>query len=368
MHLTERRKTEHIVITVSEDVGSRRSSLLECVHLIHRALPQLSLEEVRLETRLLGREVSAPIIVAGMTGGSELGGRVNREIAIAAEALKIGMGVGSQRAALENPELRRTFSVVREEAPSIPIIANIGASQLVEAGDYTTLAAELIDMIEADAVAVHLNPLQEAVQPEGEPAFAGVVEAIREFVKACGKPVIVKETGSGISREDAELLMKTGIWGIDVGGLGGTSFAAVEAIRAKMNGDFIAERVANTFRSWGIPTAASILEVRSVARDVTLIATGGIRSGLDAAKALRLGADLAGVARPIIKAALEGGSERVKKVLESYIKELRIAFFLTGSRDVEELRKRPAIILGELKEWVVARGLEDFVRNCGLLF
>ncbi len=368
MHLTERRKTEHIVITVSEDVSSLTSPLFECVHLVHRALPEVNLEDVSLEVEFLGKPLSAPLIIAGMTGGSELGGRINRDIANAAEKLGLGLGVGSQRAALENPELKWTFRIVREVAPSIPVIANIGASQLVESSDHVTLAAELVEMVEADAVAVHLNPLQEAVQPEGEPRYAGVIDALKEFVKACKKPVIAKETGSGISREDAESLLKAGVQGIDVGGAGGTSFAAVEAVRARMNGDFVSERVANTFRSWGIPTAISILEVRSVSRDVLLIATGGVHSGLDAAKALRLGADIVGVARPVIKAVLEGGSERVIKLLKSYMQELRVALFLTGSRSISELREKPAVLTGTLREWIVARRLEGIAKELALLF
>jgi len=368
MHLTERRKTEHIAITISENVDSKLPPLFECIFLIHRAIPEVNLEEVDLSTIFLGKKINAPIIIAGMTGGSELGGELNRAMARAAQSLGLAMGVGSQRAALEDPSLKKTFSVVREEAPDIPVIANIGASQLVKSEDYSSLAAELIDMVSADAVAIHLNSLHEAVQPEGEPHYKGVAEAIKDFVKACPKPVIVKETGCGVSKEDAAILVKTGIHGIDVGGMGGTSFAMVEALRAKTSGYFIEERVANTFGSWGIPTAASILEVRSVAPSIPLIATGGIRSGLDAAKALRIGADFVGIARPVIKAAFEGGYGGVKRYLTSIIRELKVTTFLVGAHNIDEIKRKPAMVVGPLREWIKIRKLEGVAKKLGLLF
>jgi len=295
-------------------------------------------------------------MIAGMTGGTELAKKLNSMFARAAEELGVAVGVGSQRVALEVPEVRDTFRVVREEAPSVPVVANIGASQVVEGLGPRELE-ELVDMVEADAVAVHLNPLQEALQLEGQPRYSGFLERLRRLVEISPVPVIVKETGAGVCREVAERLEAAGVAGVDVGGAGGTSFARVEGLRALAEGDELLYGLAQDFAEWGIPTAASILEVRSASRSMLLIATGGVRSGVDVAKALRLGADLCGVAYPVLRAALRSGYEGVLKYLRRVIEGLRRAAFLTGSRDVWELKRAPVVIKGELREWILWRGL-----------
>ncbi len=355
---TERRKIEHIVIAVKENVEApSKTTLLDDVELVHMPLTSISLEEVELETSFLGKRVKAPIFVSGMTGGTPLAAEINRAIGEAVEELGLAMGVGSQRAALEDPSLSYTFRVAREAAPTAPIVANIGASQLVS-GLSERDVEKLVEMIDADAIALHLNPLQEAVQPEGEADYRGLVDRIRWLVEVSPVPVIVKETGAGFSREAAELLADTGIKAIDVGGAGGTSFSIIESIRAERMGFDDKAVTARVYGDWGVPTAASILEVRNALPGIFVIATGGLRSGLDAAKAIRLGADMAGYALPVIRAAYSGGAGAVKRLLRRFIEELRIALFLTGSRDLASFRSAPIVVYGRLKEWIESRGLK----------
>ncbi len=354
--ITERRKAEHILIGVGERVETGKTTLFEDVDFIHNPLTELSLDDIELSTLFLGKRLAAPVVVSGMTGGTRLAARINRAIGEAVEELGLAMGVGSQRAALEDDGLEYTYRVAREAAPTAPIIANIGASQLV-AGLSRDDVYRIVEMVDADALALHLNPLQEAVQPEGEADYRGLLGRLRWLVEVSPVPVIVKETGAGFSREAALALRDIGVAGVDVGGAGGTSFAVIEAIRAERSGLGEEAEAAWTFSDWGIPTAASIVEVRGVLSEVTLIATGGLRSGLDAAKALRLGADLAGYALPVIRAAYRGGAESVKGLLSRYIHELRIAMYLTGSRDIGALREAPIVVRGRLREWLEWRGL-----------
>ncbi len=357
-NFTERRKIEHILIAVKENVEfPNKSSFFEYIELIHNPVPELDLEKVDTGTKMFGYDLSAPIIISGMTGGTLLAKKINKCIAEAAEELRVAMGVGSQRAALENSDLRDTFSIVRDTAPDIPIIGNIGASQVVYGLSKDDIE-ELVDMVKADAIAIHLNPLQESVQPEGEPHYSGLIESIKRVVELCPVPVIVKETGAGFSREATKLLVETGIAGIDVGGAGGTSFAVIEAIRASRMGLEDLEKIAMTFADWGIPTAASILEVRSVAPDIILIATGGIRNGSDIAKAIRIGADYAGVALPVIREAYSGDVEDVKRLITRFIREFRVSMFLVGAKDIGELKEKPVVILGKLREWIEERQLD----------
>jgi len=355
MRSIERRKVEHLLLSLRLAEEEPGDTLLGDVHLVHRAAPELDLEDVDTSTEFLGHEFEAPIMVEGMTGGFDLAKDVNAAIASAVEELGLGMGVGSQRAALEDPELADTFRVVREAAPTAFVVGNIGAAQLLE---YDVEALErAVEMVSADAMAIHFNPLQECVQPEGEPRFRGVIERLREVCSALSKPVIAKETGCGFSREDAALLVSAGVSAIDVSGLGGTSFAAIEGLRAKMMGDRTLYEVSRTFVSWGLPTAVSILEVRSASPDVPLIASGGIRSGLDVAKAIALGADMAGIGLPVLRCAIEGGAEAVKRYLDRVVRELRVAMFLVGASSVDELKKKPVVLSGALLQWAQQRGL-----------
>jgi isopentenyl-diphosphate delta-isomerase, type 2 len=358
------RKDDHIVLSVKEDVSARVSTLLEDVILVHNTIPACSLNEVDVSAMFLGMEVKAPVMISGMTGGSPLAEKVNAALATVAQRLGIPLGVGSQRAALENKNLARTFSVVREVAPDVPVVANIGASQVVR-GLSEAQVLELVDMVDADALAVHLNPLQEALQPEGEPLARGFLEKLRDLVKMSPVPVILKQTGEGFSKEAAALVGDTGVKGIDVGGAGGTSFAVIEGLRARMQGLDDLEEMSRTFSTWGVPTAASILEVRSVLPGIFLIASGGLRTGVDVAKVLRLGADFAGFARPVLQALYWGGVDSAERYLRRVISELRVAVFLTGGCSLKDLRSAPVILKGLLREWVVQRGLVPGYERAG---
>ncbi len=346
MSISER-KLDHIRICLNESVEAAVSAGFEDVVLVHRALPEVDAESIDLRTSFMGREVSMPLFIAAMTGGHPEAEKINRNLAIAAQELNIPLGVGSQRAGIEKRELVRSFTVARKHAPDAFLIANLGAVQFCR-GFTPKEAQRAVEMIEADAIALHLNPLQEAVQREGDTQFAGVLERISEVCEALDVPVIVKETGSGICAEDALRLQEAGVSAIDVGGAGGTSFAVVESYRGT-------EQLAKNFLSWGIPTVVSLVEcARSVA--IPVFATGGVRSGVDIAKALALGARACGVALPLLRQAVKG-AEGVMEVLRTYERELRIAMFLSGSRDVEELSRSKAVVLGRCREWLSARGM-----------
>lgn len=348
-----KRKDDHIYLASSE-VSQVGSSWLEEVVLIHNALPELDMSDVELTSNFLGARVNAPVGIGAMTGGTELAGKINAELAKAAEEFGIPMYVGSQRVALVNPSVRWTFEVVKQNAPTVPKIANLGAPQLATLPEdkLADWAVEAVEMIDAYAIAIHLNPAQEVVQPEGEPHFRGVLDKIKLVKKATGKPVIVKEVGNGISKEVALLLSQV-VDAIDVGGFGGTSFVAIEGARASDVGADLQRRIAETFKTWGIPTAASICEVRSVYGGF-VIASGGIRSGLDGAKALALGADFFTMSQPLLRAALEG---RLREEIRAVIEELKIVLFLTGARRVEDLRRVPRVYGTRLRNWIEQRSL-----------
>jgi isopentenyl-diphosphate delta-isomerase len=325
----------------------------EEIELIHKALPQINKEEINITTEFFGKTLEAPIIITGMTGGHPASLAINRELARAAEQLKIGLGMGSQRAAVENPELRSTYTVMRDEAPSTFLIGNIGAPQI----EY---AEEAAGMMNLDALAVHINPLQEAIQPEGDVDASNYLQDVQEASKKLDIPIIVKETGAGIKKEDAMALTNAGAAAIDVAGAGGTSWAAVETYRSKD------PYLGNLFRDWGIPTAVSTVEVlKSV--NVPIISSGGIRSGLDAAKALALGAEAVGLALPVLKEAYMG-YEAVKIKIMKFIEELKVAMYLVGAKDISDLRKSDLLIMGKTREWLNLRGIntEEYARRSQL--
>ena len=351
---TEERKLNHIKVCLEEDVQTRRKTTgFEDVFFVHQALPEIKRDRIDLSTSIFNHKLTAPLIVGAMTGGAAKTTKINAAIAQAVEELGLGMGVGSQRAAIDNRKLEHTFTVTREKAPTALLVANIGAPQLAR-GYGVKEAKRAVEMMEADALAIHLNPLQEAVQPEGETDYTGVLKKIGEIAQAIDVPVIVKETGAGIAAEEAKMLEDAGVAGIDVAGAGGTSWAAVEYHRAKRVGDESRQSLGENFWDWGIPTVVSLIEViQSV--HLTVIASGGVRSGLDVAKALALGADLASTSLPVLCPATKS-QEEVKKTLQFTIDELRNVMFLVGAESIQKLRDAPIVVVGKTAEWLRARG------------
>ena len=299
MSATRQRKGDHIRINLEEDVQAHGiTSGLERYRFVHTALPELDLAEIDTRVTFLGRQLQAPILISGMTGGVERGREINRRLASVAQALGCAMGVGSQRAAIEEPELAWLYQV-RDVAPDILLLANLGAVQLNYGYDVDH-CRRAVEMIGADALVLHLNPLQEALQPEGNSNFAGLLARIERVCRALEAPVIVKEVGWGISARVARDLAAAGVAAIDVAGAGGTSWSEVERHRAPTAQR---RRVSAAFANWGIPTAESLIQVRASLPALPLIASGGLRDGIDAAKSIALGADLAGFASPLFKAA-----------------------------------------------------------------
>jgi len=359
---TERRKLAHIEICSRKSVEAHGTPGFEDIFLVHRALPEIDRDEVDASTEIFGHRFSAPILITGITGGTKKAYEINSALAQAAEELGLGMGVGSQRAALENPDLAYTFRVARERAPHAFLMANVGVHQLLSDRRMEEIRLA-VDMITADALAIHLNSLQEAVQPEGSPRFRGILSKIEEVARASRVPVLAKETGAGIPGETAILLERTGVRGIDVSGVGGTSWAAVEYYRAHGSRRALKRSLGRTFWDWGVPTVVSLIEVRRSTK-LTVVASGGVRTGLEAAKALALGADAVGIALPLLEPAMRG-AEAVVEALKTFVSELETAMFLSGSKRIEDLRKVPVVVGGRVAEWATARGFDirDYARR-----
>lgn len=333
-----RRKAEHLHITLNEDVEFKEISTgLEDYHFIHQGLPEIDLSSINLSVELFGKTLSAPIIVSSMVGGIDSAIRINRNLAQAAQTLGLAMGVGSQRCAIDDPATASTYEV-RDVAPDILLFANLGAIQL-NYGYGVKECRRAVEMIGADALILHLNPLQEALQPEGNTNFAGLLSKIEQVCCEMPVPVIVKEVGWGISEDIARKLAAVGVSGIDTAGAGGTSWSEVEKYRARTE---LGNNTALVFASWGIPTAQSIEMVRRGAPSLTLIAGGGIRTGLDVAKSIALGADAAGIATPLLKAA-SISAESVMTVLREIIEVLRFAMFCVGAASIKELKGSPLL-------------------------
>ena len=346
--LIERRKGDHVEIVASEDL-SQNYVYWDDIKLVHNPLPEVDLEEIDTSVTIFGRRLKAPLVISAMTGGYGKAEEINRNLASVAEEFGIGMGVGSQRAALENPEVARTYSVIKEF--EIPLrIGNLGVPQLIKQGLTAPLGIEegkaAMEMVDAHMLAVHLNYLQEIVQPEGDTKSRGGLKALEKFAAAL--PVIAKETGAGMPRETALKLKGAKVRGIDVGGLGGTSFSAVEYYRAKSAGDSSRVNIGKTFWDWGIPTPVAVV-VANVGLPV--IATGGLRSGLDVARAIGIGASSAGMAGRLLPAALVS-KEALTIELRTIIDELKAAMFLVGAKDLKELAATKAIVTGRSKEWL----------------
>ncbi|MCJ7443695.1 MAG: type 2 isopentenyl-diphosphate Delta-isomerase [Methanotrichaceae archaeon] len=349
--ITKKRKVDHIRICLEKAVECYRRPFEDLV-LIHSALPEISENDIDVSCDFLGQKVRAPLIISAMTGGHPDTKKINVNLAEAAQEMGVALGVGSQRAALEDPKQEDTFSAVREAAPDVPIIGNIGAVQLRKCGpEVLEILAEMID---ANAIAIHLNFLQESVQPEGDRDASGIFEALRYAARGT-VPLLIKETGAGIGHEIARELVKNGLKLIDVSGMGGTSWSGVEAYRAEEAGDIESMELGKLFWNWGIPTPASIVECLSAGADV--VASGGIRSGIDAAKSIALGASMTGIALPLLSPATKS-SDEVVKVLKTYVRALKISMFLTGCRNIHELQCAPLVVLGSTKDWLNQRGFD----------
>lgn len=329
---TQSRKADHIRICLEEDVAFRETTTgLEGYRFEHCALPELAAEEIDLHTEFLGHTLQAPLLISSMTGGTEQAQRINHNLATIAQTYGLAMGVGSQRVALENPQLMDTFRV-RDVAPDIFLLANLGAVQL-NYGYGVGDCQRLVEGLGANALILHLNPLQECIQPKGDRNFGGLLQKIEDLCQTLTVPVVVKEVGNGISGKVAQQLIQAGVKAIDVAGAGGTSWAKVEGARAQTRLQY---RLAQTFADWGIPTSESILKIRQVAPGVPLIASGGLKTGLDAAKTIALGATIAGFARSLLLAA-DQSVEAVQGEVEILLAELKTVLLCTGVARVQDL-------------------------------
>jgi isopentenyl-diphosphate delta-isomerase len=330
------RKSDHLRISLENDVSFRRLTTgLERYCFIHQALPEINRGGINLSTALLGRELQAPLIISSMTGGTEAAERINMNLARAAQAHGVGMGVGSQRAAIEDPHWAYTYQV-RRAAPDILLLANLGAVQLNH-GYGLDECRRAVEMIEADGLILHLNPLQEALQDGGDVDFAGLLARIEGVCRHLPVPVIVKEVGWGISEEVARQLAGAGVAAIDVAGAGGTSWSQVEMHRTS---DEQIRQIAADFADWGIPTAESLCLARRGAPQTALIASGGIYTGIEVAKALALGADVAALATPFLRPATIS-AEAVGQKIREIVEELRTAMFCIGAADLDALKDTP---------------------------
>ncbi|ELR98648.1 type 2 isopentenyl-diphosphate Delta-isomerase [Gloeocapsa sp. PCC 73106] len=338
MSNTQMRKADHLRICLEEDVQFQHlTNGLERYRFVHCCLPEIARSEINLETKFFDRQLRAPILISSMTGGTEQAKTINLRLAQVAQKYGLAMGVGSQRVLIEKPEVAATFAV-RETAPDILLFANLGAVQLNY--DYGIKEClQIVESLEADALIIHLNPLQESIQAKGDTNFKGLLEKISNLCSSTSIPVIAKEVGNGISGKMAEKLINAGIKAIDVAGTGGTSWAKVESQRAT---EPLRRQLGETFAEWGLPTAQCILEVREFNQEIPLIASGGLRNGLEAAKAIALGADLAGIAQPFLKAAAESVFA-LEEFVELLIAEITTVLFCTGNATIAQLKQSESL-------------------------
>ncbi len=340
-----KRKADHLEVAASGRAEFVKSTLLEHVHLVHQALPELTLDEIDLSTVLVGKRLAAPLVITGMTGGTAEAAAVNRDLARAAQAAGVALGLGSQRAMAEHPELARTYQI-RDVAPDVVLFGNIGGVQAIAMGPDRVVA--LTTQIGADAICVHLNPGQELIQDHGDRDFRGVRDAIARLVEVSPVPVIVKETGCGLSAQAARALIAAGVHTVDVSGAGGTSWVAVEAVRAA-EGSAAAALGAELW-DWGIPTAVSVVGCARAGLDV--IASGGLRSGHDVARALALGARAGGMAAPMLRAQRAGGTAAVAALIAQVVGAIRAVCLLTGSRTASDLARAPRHLGAPLRAYL----------------
>lgn len=334
---TSKRKKEHIELCLTDSVAFQsKTNGFEKYDFIHDALTEVDISKISFRTKLFSKKVNYPFLISCMTGGTEEAENINQRLAVIAEELKIPIGVGSQRQALENNDFHNSYKVIRKTAKGVPVLGNIGAAQIVQTRDLRKIIS-LIDMLEADAFVIHLNPLQELLQKEGEPFFKGLLKKIEKLVQVSPVPIIIKEVGSGINKTVAEKLLNIGIKGIDVAGAGGTSWAAVELLRKKSSED--------EFWDWGLPTSYCLKEIYPLKKkfDFILIGSGGINSKRDMAMAFALGSDLVASARMILQTLIKNGEDDVKSLIKNYFNYLKDVMFLTASNNLNELKQNKII-------------------------
>ena len=339
---TVSRKASHVELVVSKQVSHLGiASGFETLRLIHNALPEIAFSDVDPSTQFLGKHLDVPVLISSMTGGYDEAEKINGALSAVAAKYGAAMGIGSERQALEDKRYHASFKIARKENPAGLIFSNIGAVEVARLvwEKKTAQIKKIIDLIEADALIVHLNPLQELMQPEGNPDFRGVLAGITECVKTLRIPVIAKEVGAGISKEAAKRLIEAGVIVIDVAGAGGTSWAGVEILRQKKK---MRSRL-QSFWDWGTPTVDALIQVRELRETMTfgIIASGGIRTGIDIAKSIALGADIAGIAKPLISAFYSGGEKELHRSMDDIVTQLKYAMFLTGSQNIDALAKQP---------------------------
>ncbi len=340
----KKRKADHLDLCATDEVAFReRTTLLEHVRLVHQSLPELDLDAIDTSVTLFGKTLRAPIVIAGMTGGHERAGEVNRTLAAIAERRGYGFGLGSQRAMKTRPETADTYRV-RDVAPTALVLGNVGVVQAREL--ETAELASMVSAVGADALCLHMNPAMELIQPGGDRDFRGAVATFERCVRELPVPVVAKETGNGISRETAKTLARAGVRHADTSGAGGTSWVGVEALRADPAERALGERLWD----WGVPTAASV--VYCVEAGLVTIGTGGVKTGLDVARAIALGAAAGGIARPVYMALTNGGPQAAEAFLEGVERELRAVMLLVGAGNLDALRRAPRVITGELREWI----------------
>ncbi len=359
----KQRKIEHVAVALGQDVSAPQRANWGDIQFVHQALPEVNLDEIDTSVNFLGRTLRYPIFISSLTGGHPDVTTINANLARAAQRYGLALGVGSQRAAIVNPDVSDSYAVTREQAPDAFLVANIGAPQLIRQARHEAFTLEQVQratqMIGADALAVHMNSLQEAAQPEGDRRAVGEAQALKQLTGQMTLPVIAKETGAGVCREQALLLRSCGVSAIDVGGAGGSSMSAMEAARSAARGDERTRNIGQLYRDWGIATPIAVVEA-SVAQ-LPLISTGGVRNGLDMARALALGATLVGMGFPFLKAASQG-YDTVCELLETLIAELKVAMQLSGASGIAALREVDVVVTGETREWLMMRGFKKTLR------
>src|ERR1700737_279988 len=360
----KQRKIEHVSIALGQDVSAQQRANWNDIQFVHQALPEVDLDEIDTSVVFLGHTLRYPIFISSLTGGHPDVISINANLARAAEQYGLALGVGSQRAAIVSPDVAGSYAVTRENAPHSFLIANIGAPQLIKQARHESFTLEqvqrAIDMIGADALAVHMNSLQEAAQPEGDRRAVGEAAALKALTARLSLPVIAKETGAGVCREQARLLRSCGVAAIDVGGAGGSSMSAMEAARSEARGDERTRNIGMLYRDWGIATPICVVE--AAVAGLPLISTGGVRNGLDMARALALGATLVGMGFPFLKAASES-YEAVCELLETVVSELKVAMQLSGATSIEQLQQVDIVVTGETRNWLTMRGFEETLKS-----